>query len=146
MSKYYCECCEYSTNDKTKYNRHLLTKRHEKLSNSYPNVSKMYPNVSKKREKNSEMAAYPCKYCGKVFKYRTGVSKHIKYACKQNKDEDLKELVRLLNEQNKDILENLKEKDFQMKLKDLEMEKMQKRDANGGEGYEKFYHYILNFF
>jgi len=25
------------------------------------------------------------------------MSKHIKYSCKQNKDEDLKELVRLMN-------------------------------------------------
>ena len=28
------------------------------------------------------------------------MSKHIKYVCKKNEDEDLKELIRLLNEQN----------------------------------------------
>lgn len=128
MSKYYCECCNYSSNDKTKYNRHLSTKRHKKMENSYPKLSICYPKLSKnmeKKEKNQEL--YACKYCGKEFKYMSGVSKHIKYSCKQNKDEDLKELVRLLNEQNKDILQNLKEKDMEMKLKDREMEKMQRQ-------------------
>ena len=35
--------------------------------------------------------------------------KHIKYTCKKNKDEDMKELVRLLNEQNKLKDEEIKE-------------------------------------
>ena len=39
--------------------------------------------------------------------------RHIKYSCKKNKDEDLRELVRLLNEQNK--------------IKEKQMENMQKQ-------------------
>ena len=31
--------------------------------------------------------------------------RHIKYYCKKNKDEDLKELARLLNEKNKQLIE-----------------------------------------
>jgi hypothetical protein len=42
--------------------------------------------------------------------------KHIKYVCKKNKDEDFKELARLMNE-----------KDKQMKEKDFRMDKMQKQ-------------------
>ena len=38
-----------------------------------------------------------CKYCDKTFHWPSGLSRHIKYYCKHNKDEDLKELVRLLN-------------------------------------------------
>ena len=34
--------------------------------------------------------------------------KHIKYVCKKNKDEDFKELARLMNEKDK----QMKEKDF----------------------------------
>ena len=45
---------------------------------------------------------YECKYCDKVFKHQSSLSKHIKYSCKHNKDEDLKELARLLNETIKD--------------------------------------------
>ena len=68
----------------------------------------MYPNVSKKRSNVSKMypskniaseKRYECKYCNKSYKYSQGLSKHIKYTCKKNEDEDLKELARLLNEQ-----------------------------------------------
>ena len=67
----------------------------------YPNVSKMYPNVSKKD--NLEGSKFICKYCNKAYKYSQGLSKHIKYTCKKNKDEDLQELVKLMNEQIKQV-------------------------------------------
>ena len=53
---------------------------------------------------NSQMLATPepvfkCKYCEQCYKHRSSLSKHIKYSCTKNKDEDLKELVRLMNVQ-----------------------------------------------
>jgi hypothetical protein len=103
---YYCSWCNYSAKQKSHYNKHLISKKHQKLcsatdnvSKMYPNVSTMYPNVSKK--------VFKCKYCNKEFKYSQGLSKHIKYRCKKNDDEDIKELVRLLNE----TLDNQKKKD-----------------------------------
>ena len=74
-------------------------KMYPKCIQMYPNVSKMYPNVSKMYPNVSKI--FQCKYCDKIFKYSQGLSKHIKYTCKKNNDEDIKELVRLLNEQNK---------------------------------------------
>lgn len=115
MPEYNCECCNFKTKLKSHFERHLTTKKHMNVSKMYPNVSLMYPNVSK-----TKTTGFPCKYCGKVFKYHTGVSKHIKYACKQNKDEDIKELVRLLNEQNK-------EKDSQITRILKQNEKMQRQ-------------------
>ena len=110
MPDYYCESCGYKTHIITHYKKHLGTKKHLKciqnVSQMYPNVSKMYPNVSK---------IFQCKYCDKVFKYSQGLSKHIKYTCKKNKDEDIKELVRLLNEQNE-----------QNKIKDEEIKELKK--------------------
>lgn len=108
MSKYVCECCNFHTNIKTHYTTHLNTKKHSKLSKCYPKLSSGYPNVIQNYP--SSETTYPCKYCGKEFKYRSGVSKHIKYVCKKNKDEDIKELVRLLNESqniNKDHFEGI---------------------------------------
>lgn len=106
VQTYYCNCCEYTAKQKSHYNKHLLSKKHKSLysesddvSKMYPNVSTMYPNVSKK--------GFKCKYCDKEFKYSQGLSKHIKYRCKKNDDEDIKELVRLLNES----LDNQKKKD-----------------------------------
>ena len=40
--------------------------------------------------------------------------RHIKYSCKKNNDEDLKELVRLLNEQNKEFKMQNEKKDQQI--------------------------------
>jgi hypothetical protein len=54
-----------------------------------------------------------CKYCEKEYKHKSSLSNHIKYRCTKNKDEDLKELVRLLNlqlqeQQNKIEVQNKK--------------------------------------
>jgi len=45
----------------------------------------------------STLPSYVCKYCEQSFKFRQSMYRHIKYSCTKNKDEDLKELVRLLN-------------------------------------------------
>lgn len=104
MNKYTCECCNFRTNNKTKYERHTQTKKHKLM---YPKCIQMYPNVSKKDQnvsimKNDQIICsdklFTCKYCNKAYKYSQGLSKHIKFTCKKNKDEDLKELVRLMNE------------------------------------------------
>jgi len=55
---------------------------------------------------------FQCHYCNKFFKFKQSMYKHIKYTCKKNKDEDLKELARLLNE-----------KDNQMEKMQLSMQK-----------------------
>ena len=96
----------------------MSTKKHQKLSPfCNPNVSNLYPTSD---DKNGKMRVYSCKYCDKEFKYRQGLSKHIKYTCKKNKDEDLKELARLLNEKDRQISKLINEKD-------KELEKMQKQ-------------------
>jgi hypothetical protein len=53
--------------------------------------------------------------------------KHIKYVCKKNKDEDFKELARLLNEQNKQLELKDKQTEKQLVLRDKQMEMMQKQ-------------------
>ena len=57
------------------YERHLETAKHKKYFKSKPKVS--------------IEGTYDCKYCGKSFKHKQYVSKHIKYSCPKNKDEDL---------------------------------------------------------
>ena len=105
----------------------MLSKSYPKVAKSSKKVAKCYPKVIQNSEKvaksSNEEKKYPCKYCGKEFKYRSGVSKHIKYSCKQNKDEDIKELARLLNEVNEQnrILSK------QNNDNQVEIEKMQKQ-------------------
>ena len=119
MSKYFCVCCDYDAKVKSSFDKHLKTKKHQNALNSQPEVSPKLAEVSLYSEKcmDSEQApecrTFQCKYCDRLFKHRSSLSKHIKYTCKKNKDEDLKELARLLNETIKD--------------KDTQLNKMQKQ-------------------
>ena len=124
MSSYHCKCCVFSTNLKSNYTRHLKTKKHQNVIQSYP---KGYPKLSKKNKslnKEHQSAKYVCKYCGKEYKYRPGLSKHIKYSCQKNEDEDLKELVKLMNEQLNNINNKLNESTVNNEKKDKMIKKL----------------------
>jgi hypothetical protein len=58
------------------------------------------PGVNPESTQISEKVAmdFTCKYCDHKFKFKQSMYRHIKYTCTKNKDEDLKELVRLLNQ------------------------------------------------
>tara|TARA_Y100000992_G_C21269497_1_gene495848 strand:+ start:183 stop:1043 length:861 start_codon:yes stop_codon:yes gene_type:complete len=103
MPIYHCKACHFSTHLKSNYQRHLNTKKHIESSKSHhfvtPKSSFCHQNDTISTEPN--IAPFQCHYCQKEFKYRQGMYRHIKYSCKKNKDEDLKELARLLNEKDK---------------------------------------------
>ena len=90
--EYFCKCCEYRTTYHTNYKKHMESKKHKELSH-----------------------IFVCKYCEKEFTFKQSMYRHIKYTCKKNNDEDLKELVRLLNQNNKEL-----EKQVQVKNKQIE--------------------------
>ena len=129
MKKYYCECCNYDAKVKSSYDKHMKTKKHleciQMLPQMYPNVSIMYPNVSILEK--SEEKRFICKYCNKAYKYSQGLSKHIKYACKKNEDEDLKELVKLMNEQIKEIKIENEEIKKEIDKRDKQIVKLSKK-------------------
>ena len=87
MGKFQCLLCDYYTDIKCNYERHLKSEKHFKS--------------------HTDAKMYKCEYCDKTYKYSQGLSKHIKYSCKKNKDEDLKEFVRLLNQKNKMLEKSL---------------------------------------
>ena len=96
MPIYTCVGCQFSTPLKTNYSNHLLTRKH--LGNNPTEANMLAPMLAA----DSPMLAtpepvYTCKYCEQCYKHRSSLSKHIKYSCTKNKDEDLKELVRLMN-------------------------------------------------
>ncbi len=83
MPTYFCSKCNFSTTLKGNYERHLKTNKH-----------------LAKETKETKETKFSCQYCEKSFKHRQGLFKHVKFVCKKNKDEDLKELVRLMNIQD----------------------------------------------
>ena len=98
--KYYCEKCLFKCSKQSDWNRHILTRKHEILTN---------PN--KKTPKNAKI--YECE-CGKIYKHASSLSGHKKKCYKINSDktEDNDNLTTVsaneafLLEQNKK-LENL---------------------------------------
>ena len=97
MKTYECKLCSFCSHLKGDYTRHLRSKKHEKnvkLTNKYHSHTNNYQ-------------LHKCKYCQKDFKHASGLSRHVNYYCKKNKDEDLKELVRLLNEQMQEVKDKL---------------------------------------
>ena len=122
MPVYNCKCCDFSTKLKGDYNRHLKTKKHLDLVESHPKVtlksSSSHPKVTIFTDSSNEHLI--CKYCNKQFKYKQGMYRHIKYSCKENKDEGMKELARLMNE----IKEQNKTKDNQIELMQKQIDKL----------------------
>jgi len=92
---YECKCCKYKTIYKTNFDKHLLTQKHKTNSAIVDDKP------------------FTCKYCSQKYKYKQSLSKHVKYSCTKNKYEDLKELVRLLNNklenQDKEIKDQSKQ-------------------------------------
>jgi hypothetical protein len=62
LKKYICVCCEYQTDNKSNYNKHLSTKRHQ---NNIPQT--------KTKTKRSQ---HICEDCGKTYLYASGLWKH----------------------------------------------------------------------
>ena len=132
--KFTCECCNYSTDIKVNFNKHITSKKH-KLVESKSVVSLGKSKVSPDPVQsipivNSvENEFFSCKYCGQKYKHKQSVTKHIKYSCNKNKTEDLNELVRLLNlqlEQQKGQIEiQTKQIDTQSKQIEKLMDKLE---------------------
>jgi len=114
MVVYECICCNFVTKLRTNYETHLKTKKH--LARF-----KISPKVAQNVAQSSPISnTFPCEYCGQRFKHKSSMYKHIKYTCTKNKDEDIKELVRLMNLQ----LEQ-KDKEIDMHKKQLESQSKQ---------------------
>lgn len=71
MSKFNCESCKYSTIFRADYNKHILTKKHNKtvlVKDTFDNT---------------------CDHCGVHFKHASSLSKHTMYRCKIKKEKDV---------------------------------------------------------
>ena len=150
---YECIICNYSSKLKSNYNRHNLSKRHIKnmkyhidtitqttTDTEYLGTTKKPRKTTNLFTKNHEFiqstyeSKIVCKYCNKLFKHKNSMYYHIKYSCKENKDEDLRELVRLLNLQLEQQKTETEKKDKQLdqhikiqQKKDKQLENQQKQ-------------------
>lgn len=82
MKKYYCECCNYETEIKCNYMKHLLTKKHIFISSKMKYNQILHSNLSNIENDNGHI--FQCKYCSKKYKHASSLSRHINHICKEN--------------------------------------------------------------
>jgi len=131
--EYQCECCKYSTDKRFNYDKHLLSKKHKVVEANgqkhqivkNDNINEHSDNIPTTKVAEKDEPEFACKYCDKRFTFRQSMNRHIKYTCTKNKDEDLKELVRLMNiqmeQQKNDFLSQLQSQrqEFNKKIEKL---------------------------
>ena len=127
MPIYNCDLCRFSTPLKSNYTNHISSRKHILIVETnakqpvvIPGSSQSHPQVISEPPQVAEKVApdFTCKYCEQKFKFKQSMYRHIKYTCTKNKDEDLKELVRLMNiqiEQQKNELQSQKQ-EFNKKI------------------------------
>lgn len=84
--KYYCKFCNYGTSRQSQYERHLITPKHKRLTNANEKVPK-------------SSLPFSCE-CGKTYKHKSSLCKHIK-TCKFIKKEKNSE-----KEENNNFIED----------------------------------------
>jgi hypothetical protein len=157
MVLFECTLCKYTTELKANYNRHIKSSKHINKLDSMPSTHISSKAIKKQHFGNKKQhfgnkkqhfgnkkqhlvdkneysidtiqhdKPFECKYCDKHFSHRQSLATHVKYSCKKNDDEDLKELVRLLNlqlEQQRTETEQYKADSVK---KDKQLENQQKQ-------------------
>ena len=98
MKIYYCECCNYTANQKSHYDKHMRSKRHAQNHSTFSQK-----NVSIKEK------TIKCLHCEKMFTTKRSMNRHVKTSCKVVKDQHLKSLEAKfeakINELNKKVEE-----------------------------------------
>ena len=78
IPKFFCEYCNYITDNKKDYNKHLLTRKHKMI--------KMISD-DKKKSPDDNIKLFSC-ICGKKYKFESGLSRHKSKCSYVDVDED----------------------------------------------------------
>jgi hypothetical protein len=96
---YYCELCDYNTDRKSSYDKHILTPKHIKCS--FGNEMETFGN---QKLQKSCTKKYSCEKCEKEFINRSGLWKHNKKCITDEKYTNDNELILMLIKQNAELL------------------------------------------
>jgi len=100
--KFFCECCNISTNNKKDYDKHILTAKHTKLTN----INTVYP---KNPQTINQVNSLPfiCIYCDRQYKSRVGLWKHKKTCNNTNDIQSLTKMVLEVVKQNTQLSQQM---------------------------------------
>jgi hypothetical protein len=118
IPKYFCSVCQYITNNKKDFLKHMATPKHLKMAEMLTNANKKSPeHIDDETSDNVTENAHKCEFCSRIYKHLPSLSRH-KNNCKLNKPtldtpsnivveliKQSKDLQNLLIEQNKQIIE-----------------------------------------
>jgi hypothetical protein len=92
IPKYKCDYCEYITNNKKDYNKHLLTAKHKNETNE-TNLKQLCP----KKSPNLQC------HCGIIFYSRTTLWRHKKICIEELTNQTDKDLIMMLIKENSEL-------------------------------------------
>ena len=127
--KYYCRFCHYTASQKSNYEKHLASKKHQKRS--VQNSDQMVSKVT-----DLETLGFFCKYCDKKYKTKSGMYRHIKkcklkYMVSSKSSEKVVKSSNSMDEIDDPYLEiaNLKEENLKLKveIKDEKIKSLEKQ-------------------
>ena len=86
--KYYCKICNYDAKQKSNLDKHLQTKKHIKMLETYNG--------------EAENNIFQCIHCNKIFNHQSSLSRHINHRCGTDNEKRLRDIIK---EQKKEINE-----------------------------------------
>jgi len=114
--KYLCETCNYSTDTKFCYQKHLKTNKHNENVHHQLNYSPKPPQNSPKLSKNEKLKDIICQFCNQKFTRACNLTRHKKICSEnptvnntlalQDKDkeiEHLKDKIEMLQSENRNL-------------------------------------------
>ena len=104
---YNCECCNYETNIKPNYTRHIKTKKHLTKSNISP--------IIVHHLSISSPSIYGCDFCNKSFASQSSLSKHHK-KCIVGQITDLQKNLEIKNKEIEEKDKTLENNSKELKL------------------------------
>jgi len=130
--EFHCAICTFTTHKRYNYEKHLKSQRHfinEKRPKVATKLAEVRPPVAEVSQPiESVTTPLKCKYCEQCYRHKSSLSKHIKYSCTKNKDEDMKELVRLLNiqmeQQKQEFTNKIETQSKQIETQSKQIEKL----------------------
>jgi len=114
--KYNCENCNYETNDKSNYNRHMKSVSHLQV------ISNITSKLSEK-DNFERPSRFQCSKCDKTFAAASGLSRHKNKICKIDA---IKEQIRDELKKEQDLVLELKKKDLEIEYKEKLLEEKNK--------------------
>jgi len=125
-----CDFCNYKTENKSNFNRHIKSKKHVKIVSSinksnFPQISSISGGKWRKKTTNqkNDDEKMRCKYCGRKFSRNDNLQRHFGICkIKKKQDDELKIKMLIIEEKDKIIIEE-KDKMINVLEKELKFNK-----------------------